>query len=216
MTKVTFRESTHFFPVEVPNTLGISEIVSAGSTCVGLGVTVLNREKPLIFVVDDEEIIASTIAAILRLKGMDAIPFTCSTEALETSRSVALDLLISDVMMPVLSGAELALHIQARHPQCRVLLFTGQWDTADAEIAPYQDGLVYQMIEKPVHPKDLLRKVREMLAAVPAVPASGEDRARLRTVENMKETIAAVQADIEVSAARKRSARRRAAHHSQE
>ena len=175
----------------------------------------LNREKPLIFVVDDEEIIASTIAAILRLKGMDAIPFTCSSEALETSRSVAPDLLISDVMMPVLSGTELALHIQAHYPECKVLLFTGQWDTADAEIAAYQEVLVYQMIPKPVHPNDLLRKVREMLAAGPAVPTSGEDRARRRTVENMRETIAAVEAGIAVSAARKRSARRRAAHRSQ-
>ena len=173
----------------------------------------MNREKSLVFVVDDEEVIASTIAAILRLKGLDAIPFTRSSDALEASRSVGPDLLISDVMMPLLSGAELALHVQASHPKCRVLLFTGQWDSAEAEIAAYEDGLLYQMIEKPVHPKELLKKVREMLAAGPARPASGEDRARLRTVENMKETIAAVQADIEVYRTRKRSARKRAAHH---
>ncbi len=175
----------------------------------------LNREKPLIFVVDDEEIISSTIVAILRLQGMDAIPFTNSSEALESSRSVSPDLLISDVIMPMLSGTELALQIQASHPGCRVLLFSGEWDNAEAEIAAYEGGLVYQILPKPVHPKDLLRKVREMLAAAPPVPASGEDRARLRTAENMKETIAAVQANMEMSTARKRSARRRAAHHSQ-
>lgn len=174
-----------------------------------------NREKSLIFVVDDEEVIASTVAAILRLKGLDAIPFTQPFEALESSRSVAPDLLICDLIMPQLSGAELALHIQASHPECKVLLFTGLWDTADAEIAAYQDGLLYQMIPKPVHPKELLRKVREMLAAVPAVPTSGEDRARLRTIENMKETIAAVQAEITLATARKRSARHRTAHRSQ-
>jgi DNA-binding NtrC family response regulator len=175
-----------------------------------------NREKPLIFVIDDEEIIASTTAAILRLKGYEAVAFTHSSEALEASRSVAPDLLISDVMMPVLSGAELAQHVQARHPACRVLLFTGKSDMADAEIAACEDGLDYQMIPKPVHPTELLRKVRDMLAIAHAVPASEEDRARLRTVENMKETIAAVQADIAITVARKRSARRRAAHHSQE
>jgi len=177
---------------------------------------VQNREKSLIFVVDDEEIIASTIAAILRLKGYDANAFTCSSEALETSRSVSPDLLISDVMMPLLSGAELAQQIQASHPQCRVLLFTGQWDRADAEIAACEYGLVYQLMPKPVHPKELLRKVREMLTTAQRAPTSGEERAHLRTIENMKETIAAVQADIAITTARKRSVRSRAEHHSQE
>jgi CheY-like chemotaxis protein len=177
---------------------------------------VQNREKSLIFVVDDEEVIASTIAAILRMKGLDAVAFTSSPEALARSRSVAPDLLISDIMMPVLSGAELAQHIQWRYPQCRVLLFTGQWDKADAEIAAFEDGLVYQLIPKPVHPKELLKKVREMLATSPVAPVTGEDLARLRTVENMKETIAAVQADIAITTARKRLARHRTAYRSHE
>lgn len=176
----------------------------------------LNREKPIIFVVDDEEIIASTVAAILRLKGLDAIPFTHSSEALQTAQSVAPDLLISDVMMAGMSGPELALHIQARYPKCRVLLFTGHWDMADAEIAAYEEVLAYQMIPKPMHPKDLLRKVREILASIPSVPSKGEDCARLRTAKNMRETIAAVQAEIDITMARKRSARRRTAHSSQE
>jgi len=175
-----------------------------------------NREKSLIFVVDDEEIIASTIAAILRLKGFDAVPFTRSSEALETSRSVAPDLLISDVMMPTLCGPELAHHIQAHHSNCKVLLFTGDWDRADLEIAAYEPGLTYQLIPKPVHPRELLRKVREMLTGIPGALVTGEDRARLRTMENMKQTIASVQAEIAITTARKRSARRRAADDSQE
>ena len=80
---------------------------------------------------------------------------------------------------------------------------------ADVEIAACKDGLIYQIITKPVHPKELLRKVSEMLASAPAVPVTGEDRARLRTVENMKQTIAAVQADIAITIARRRSSRKR-------
>ena len=174
------------------------------------------REKSLIFVVDDEEIIASTIAAILRLNGYEAAAFTHASEALEASRSAAPDLLISDVVMPVHSGGELAYQIQAKYPECRVLFFTGQSDRADAEIAAYDDRLVYQLIPKPVHPRELLKKVREMLAPTPVVSVAGERRARLRTMANMKETVAAVQAEIAITVARKRSARRRPAHHSQE
>jgi CheY-like chemotaxis protein len=176
----------------------------------------LNREKALIFVVDDEEIIASTIVAILRLEGVDAVSFTSSSEALETSRSVAPDLLISDIIMPELSGTELAQHIQWRYPQCSVLLFTGEWDRADAEIAAFEDGLRYHLITKPVHPRELIRKVREILAIAPPLKASGEDRARLRTIENMRETIASVHAEIAITTARKRSVRRRVAHHHHE
>ena len=181
-----------------------------------LGVTVKNREKSLVFVVDDEEIIATTIAAILRLHGYEAIPFTHSGEALEACRSMTPSLLISDVMMPELSGAELAQHIQWSHPACRVLLFTGEWDRADTEIAAREDGLVYQLIPKPVHPRDLLKIVRDILTTTDGVAATGEDRARLRTMENMKETIAAVQADIETATARKRSVRRRTTQPSRE
>ena len=172
-----------------------------------------NREKFLIFVVDDEEIIASTIAAILRLQGLKAVAFTQSSQALQASRSVAPDLLITDIMMPALSGAELAQHIQWKYPECKVLLFTGQLDRADAEIAAFEDGLRYQMIPKPVHPRDLIKKVGEMLAIAPALAPTVEDRARLRTMENMKQTIASVQAEIAITTARKRSARRRVAHH---
>lgn len=164
-----------------------------------------NREKPIVFVVDNEEVIASTITAILRLQGYAAHAFSQSTVALETSRSIAPDLLISDVMMHELSGPALGLHIQASHPQCRVLLFTGQWEPADAEIAAYETGLEYQMISKPVHPKALLKKVGEMLSAPVTSPITAENRARLRTAENMKQTFAAVQADIAATIARRRS-----------
>ena len=167
------------------------------------------NRKFRIFVVDDEEIIASTIAAILRLKGFDAAAFTAPLEALAASQSRPPDMLVSDIVMPSLSGTQLAFQIQADHPGCKVLLFSGQWDAADLEVDPYEHGLVYEMIPKPVHPKDLLKKVREMLSSIPSVPDSGEDRARTRLAKNMKETIAAVQADIAVSTARKRSARRR-------
>ena len=167
------------------------------------------NRKFRIFVVDDEEIIASTIAAILRLKGFDAAAFTAPLEALAASQSRPPDMLVSDIVMPSLSGTQLAFQIQADHPGCKVLLFSGQWEAADLEIARYDHVLVFEMLPKPVHPKDLIKKVQEMLSSVPSVPGSGEDRARKRLIQNMKETIAAVQADIAVSSARKRTGRRR-------
>jgi CheY-like chemotaxis protein len=53
-----------------------------------------------IFVVDDERVSASTLAAILQKSGFSARFFTCPREALAAARSEAPDLLISDVMRP--------------------------------------------------------------------------------------------------------------------
>lgn len=168
----------------------------------------MQHKRPRIFVVDDEEIISSTMAAILRLNGFEATAFTLPLETLAASRSQVPDLLISDIAMPLLSGLDLAIRVQADHPECKVLLFSGEWDATDFPDSARQN-CEFELIPKPVHPKELLKKVREMLPTVLAVPGNGEDRARTRLAENMKETIAAVQADIAVSTARKRSTGRR-------
>lgn len=62
-----------------------------------------------IFVVDDEAVIASTLAAILRLHGYSATAFTSPLEALAAAQLDAPDFLVSDVAMPVLSGVDLAI-----------------------------------------------------------------------------------------------------------
>jgi DNA-binding NtrC family response regulator len=166
--------------------------------------------KACIFVIDDEEVISSTIAAILRLKGFEAASFTLPLEALAASHLQVPNLLISDIVMPSLSGLDLAVQLHAFHPHCKVLLFSGEWGAADfSETRAKKYG--FEMIHKPVHPQKLLRKVQEMLSTVPSVlSGNGEDQARTRLAENMKETVAALKADIAVSTARRRSTARRA------
>jgi len=167
-------------------------------------------EKFRIFVVDDEEIISSTIAAILCLKGFEAVSFTLPLEALQAAHLQVPDLLISDIVMPMLSGLDLAIQVQAFYPQCRVLLFSGEWAAADFSESARAEKHGFEIIHKPVHPKHLLTKVQEMLIATPSVTGASEDRARKRLAENMKETVAALQANIAVSTARKKSATKRA------
>jgi DNA-binding NtrC family response regulator len=78
-----------------------------------------------IFVVDDEQVSASTLAAILQKSGFSARFFTCPREALAAARSEAPDLLMSDVMMPDRSGIDLAIQMKAQLPRCKVLLSPG-------------------------------------------------------------------------------------------
>jgi DNA-binding NtrC family response regulator len=87
---------------------------------------VSSNSLPRVFVVDGERVIASTLAAILKLHGYSAASFTSSREALAAARASAPDLLISDVVMPGLSGVDLAIQIKAYCPACKFLLFSGQ------------------------------------------------------------------------------------------
>ena len=86
---------------------------------------------PRIFVVDDEPVIASTLAAILQIHGFSATFFTSPLEALAAARAKSPDLLISDVEMPDLSGIELAIKMKAQYPKCKILLFSGRGGPAD-------------------------------------------------------------------------------------
>ena len=171
-----------------------------------------DREKFLIFVVDDEEIIASSIAAILCLNGLDAIAFTRSSEALAYSRTAAPDLLICDVMMPGLSGAALAQLIQASLSgvQSPVIHWTVGFRRYRDYCVRKRTGLSAD--PETGSPQRTAEKSSRNVGHYSVESVRREDRARRRTAENMKETVAAVQADIQITTARKRSARRRAEH----
>jgi len=113
----------------------------------------------LVFVVDDESCIADTLAAILRMSGYTATAFYDGESALAACHSAAPDLIISDVIMPGMSGIELAIEVRERYPQCRVLLFSGMAATTDLLERARQRGHEFEVLAKPLHPADLLAKM---------------------------------------------------------
>jgi DNA-binding NtrC family response regulator len=116
-----------------------------------------------VFVVDDERVIATTLAAILQLNGFTADSFVRPFDALAAARVNPPDLLISDVVMPGISGVELAIQIKAICPDCKVLLFSGQAATADLLLAAREQGHDFQLLSKPVHPTELLAQVGKLV-----------------------------------------------------
>jgi DNA-binding NtrC family response regulator len=115
-----------------------------------------------VFVVDDEQLIASTLAAILKLHGFCATSFTSPLEALEAARLRAPDLLISDVMMPGISGIDLAMQMKAKYPTCKILLFSGQAATQDLLGDARRHGHDFQLLQKPIHPSVMLKSIRAL------------------------------------------------------
>jgi CheY-like chemotaxis protein len=118
-------------------------------------------KRPRVFIVDDEQIIARTLAIILEQSGYSATAFFDPLQALVAAGVDAPDLLISDVVMPQLSGIDLAIRLQLLCPKCKVLLFSGQAQTADLLRAARDQGHDFSLLSKPVHPTDLLSRLRE-------------------------------------------------------
>jgi DNA-binding NtrC family response regulator len=124
------------------------------------------RTRFRVFVVDDEFIIASTLATILQRNGFDAASFTDPLEALSAAAVRAPDLLITDVVMPGLSGIDLAISVKQLSPQCKVLLFSGQAATANLLQAARTNGHDFELLSKPIHPTDLLKKIKDVTEEV--------------------------------------------------
>jgi DNA-binding NtrC family response regulator len=116
-----------------------------------------------IFVVDDEDVIASSLAMILRFQGgFHATSFTDPLKALQAVHAEVPDLLITDVVMPQMSGIDLAIQLSDICPDCKVLLFSGQAATADLLEAARSSGYKFELLLKPVHPADLLASIRAL------------------------------------------------------
>jgi CheY-like chemotaxis protein len=120
------------------------------------------RARSRIFVVDDEFIIASTLATILQRNGFDAVFFTEPLAVVPAARQQAPDLLITDVMMPGLSGIDLAIALKEECPDCKVLLFSGQAATVNLLESARAKGHDFELLSKPIHPTEFLKKIRDV------------------------------------------------------
>jgi DNA-binding NtrC family response regulator len=124
-----------------------------------------------VFVVDDEDVIASSLAMILRLQGgFHATAFTDPLKALEALHAEVPDLLITDVVMPRMSGIDLAIQLREVCPDCKVLLFSGQAATVDLLEAAQATGHKFELLLKPVHPADLLASIRTLTGDAQTLP----------------------------------------------
>ena len=123
----------------------------------------LDQRRSRVFVVDDEPVIASTLAAILRIEGFECKSFTRPVEALFAAKCETPDLLITDVVMPGMSGIELALEFERDFQDCKVLLFSGTTSSAKMVEDTRAFGREFDLLHKPVHPRELVQIVRDLL-----------------------------------------------------
>jgi CheY-like chemotaxis protein len=83
--------------------------------------------------------------------------------ALEIARVIPPDLLLTDVVMPGMSGVDLAIAIRQMDPDCRIMMFSGQAATVDLLAAAGEENGDFAVLQKPVHPTELLARISERL-----------------------------------------------------
>ncbi len=136
-------------------TVALSELFEAGL------VPDTSPTPDYVLVVDDERIIADTLVEILSLKGYAATAAYDGASALEIARDVPPDVLLTDVVMPGMSGIELAIEMRRIAPSCQILLFSGQAATLDLLKQAHAQGYDFRILAKPLHPSELLLQLAE-------------------------------------------------------
>jgi len=120
-------------------------------------------EHPRVLVVDDERIIADTLTMILTTSGFDARAAYSGEMALEMARNFHPEMLITDVVMPGLSGIEAAIKLHEFLPSCKILLFSGQATTQHLIEAARAQNYEFELLAKPVHPTELLARMQSVM-----------------------------------------------------
>ncbi len=123
----------------------------------------LPRGQETILVVEDQTEVLEVAAETLRLQGYTVLAASSPAEALQIAqnRNEPIHLLVTDVVMPVMSGRELADYLIRLYPQMRVLYVSGYTENTIVHHGVLDSGVHF--LPKPYTPAQLLQKVREVL-----------------------------------------------------
>lgn len=121
---------------------------------------------PRILVVDDDRHIADTLKTILESVGYDCVVSYSAADALETVELVKPVLVISDVVMPGMTGIELVLQLRARDPHLRIILLSGNAATEELLAQAGETVGPVTVIAKPCSPRELIRVVGEKTSQI--------------------------------------------------
>ena len=130
--------------------------------------TETKRGWETVLLVEDEEAVRELIHTVLTEHGYDVIPARDPEHAIQLAASFAreIHMLLTDVVMPGMSGRELANHVSQRRPGIRVLFMSGYTDNVITTGGMLEKGLAF--LQKPFSPSSLAQKVREVLAPAAA------------------------------------------------
>ncbi len=131
------------------------------------------RGAETILLVEDEVQVRTIVLSLLRRQGYRVLVAQHAGEALLLCErhEAPIDLLLTDVVMPQMSGPELATRLAATRPAMKVLCMSGYTDDSIVRHGVLDGRIAF--IQKPLTPASLARKVREVLDAAPPASTTG-------------------------------------------
>src|SRR6201991_4733882 len=135
---------------------------------------------PLICVIEDEEVIASAVAARLRAEGFVVEVAHDGLEGVALCDRVRPDLVVLDLMLPRLDGLEVCRRVQ-RDRAVPVLMLTARGEETDVLVGLGVGADDY--MTKPFSPRELVARVRALLRRVERRPAPAGDAVRVGVLE---------------------------------
>jgi CheY-like chemotaxis protein len=130
----------------------------------------MQRGSETILLVEDEEAVRELIRTVLAEHGYEVIAARDPQHAIDIAfyHTSKIDMLLTDVVMPGMSGRELATSVTVRRPGIRVLFMSGYTDNVITTGGMLEKGIAF--LQKPFSPITLARKVREVLTLLAPTP----------------------------------------------
>lgn len=132
----------------------------------------ITSTKARVLVIDDDRMVADTLAMVLNVSGFDAVAAYSGESALELARLTPFDKLVTDVMMEPMTGIQAALAFSHIYPNCQILLMSGNERTAKLLQEAADAGHQFEILAKPIHPTVILDRLREEPPPVSACPGA--------------------------------------------
>jgi PAS domain S-box-containing protein len=125
------------------------------------------RGSETILLVEDEEMVRALVQAILERCGYHVLAARNVPDALRFAQEGPrpIHLLLTDIIMPVMNGPELAKRFLSFRPETKVLFMSGYTDKVIGYVGALEPGTAF--LQKPFTPQTLTRKVHEVLNAIP-------------------------------------------------
>jgi len=134
-----------------------------------------------LLVVDDEQANLDSLDRIFAREGLRVLRAASGQEAVEALRENPIDVVLTDLMMPGMSGQELLRAVRAVAPEAEVVLMTA-YGTVEAAVAAMKDG-AYDFLTKPLKRHAVLKSVAQALEKRRLVQENKKLRARLAGAE---------------------------------
>jgi len=113
--------------------------------------------QPKVIVIDDQPVIADTLAEILKQNGYDAVALHSGEEALNWVTRSQPAIVLSDIRMHKINGIQAAVHIRTLYPTCRIILFSASAINESEQAAIDECG--FEFLHRPLHPKEVLNQL---------------------------------------------------------